>query len=310
MTQHVAIATFATGVALTAPILWVALGELITEQSGVLNIGIEGVMLIGAFCAAFGFQFLGKSLIVGLFLGLAAGIVCGIVLAYIYVIRGADQIVTGILFTLFALGLTTLLVSKYGGGVTAGAFKPWRVPGLSDIPHIGDIFFRQRPLVYAAFLTVPFIFYLMYRTWFGLYARSAAEHTGATESAGLSVWGLRYPAVIMGCALGGVGGATLVLNTSSTFVPGMTNGRGFIALAVVVLARWNPFWAAGAALLFGTAQALQFQSRRLGILADIPQNFWLMMPFIIVIVAVVFARRSRYPAACGIPYRPAGAGRT
>ena len=305
MTQHVAVATFTAGVALTAPILWVALGELITEQSGVLNIGVEGVMLISAFAAAVGFQFLGKDLIVGLFLGIAAGMVSGIVLAYIYVIRGADQIVTGILFVVFALGLTTLLTSKYGGGATAGAFKRWDIPGLSDIPYLGDILFGHRPLVYAAYLTVPFVFYLMYRTWFGLHARAAAEHPGATESAGLSVWGLRYPAVVMGCTLAGVGGATLVLNTSSTFVPGMSNGRGFIALAVVVLARWNPFWAAGAALLFGTAQALQFQSRRLGVLAEIPQDFWLMGPFIVVIIAVVFARKSRYPSACGIPYRPA-----
>jgi simple sugar transport system permease protein len=310
MTQNVVIVLFATGIALTAPILWVALGELVTEQSGVLNIGIEGVMLFGAFASAFAYQFLGNNLIIALFMGLAAGLICGVGLGYIYVVRGADQIVTGILFVVFALGLTTLLGSKYGGGTVSGAFDRWPVPGLSEIPYLGDMVFNQRPMVYAAFLTVPFIFFLVYRTWFGLHARSAAEHTGATESAGLSVWGLRFPAVIIGCGLGGVGGATLVLNTSGTFVPGMTDGRGFIALAVVVLARWNPFWAAGAALLFGTAQAMQFQTRRLGILEEIPQNFWIMVPFVIVIVAVVFARRSRYPSACGIPYKPAGMGRS
>jgi ABC-type uncharacterized transport system permease subunit len=293
---------FTLGVALMVPMLWAAYGELIVEQSGVLNVGIEGVMLIGAFSAAVGVNY-GGSLYTGLLIAIGGGIVSGIVLALLYVRLGTDQIVTGILFNVFAFGLTTTLATEY---VTAGevqSFPKYRIPGLGDIPYVGDIFFNQDVLVYAAFLAAPAVFYLVHRTWFGLHARASSEHPRAAESAGLDVWHLRYIAVVIGCTLAAVGGVVLFSN-SGGFVSGLTNGRGFIALAIVVLARWNPFGVVAASLLFGVTQALQFQSQNLGPLKHVPPEIMIALPYIVVILAVVFARGSRYPSAVGVPYRP------
>jgi ABC-type uncharacterized transport system permease subunit len=297
------VSVLALGITLMAPILWAALGETILEQSGVLNVGIEGVMLIGAFAAAVGYRYAG-GLVSGLLIGIGAGVACGIVLALLYVRLGADQIVTGILFNAFAIGFTTTLYQKYLGGGVAANFHDIRIPLLGRIRYVGEILFHHDALVYAAFAATPVVFYVVRRTWFGLYARAAAENPRAVESAGLDVWRLRYLAAILGCAITAIGGAMLVLSTSGGFVPGLTAGRGFIALAVVVLARWNPFGVVLGCILFGVAQALQFQVQNLGLLSHIPSDFVLMFPYVITIVAVVFARGSRYPAACGIPYRP------
>lgn len=304
--MNVTVSVFAIGIALMAPILWAALGEVVVEQSGVLNIGIEGVMLIGAFCSAIGYRYL-HGLTWGLLLAIGGGLVCGIVLSLLYVRLGTDQIVTGILFNVLALGFTTTLYTKYLGGGVVSTYGSVNVPLLGDIKYLGPILFRQNALVYAAFLAAPVAFYLVRNTWYGLYARAASEHPRAAETAGLNVWRLRYPAVVIGCMLTAVGGATIVLSTSGGFVPGLTEGRGFIALAVVVLARWNPFGVIGGCVLFGVAQALQFQVQNLGFLSHVPSDFVLMFPYLITIVAVMAARGSRYPAAIGIPYRPSSA---
>lgn len=303
--MSVGIDTLTVAVALMVPILWAALGETISEQSGVLNIGIEGVMLCAALASAAGYRYTGN-LYAGLPAALGAGLVCGVVLAFLYVRIGTDQVVTGILFNILALGLTTTIYIEYfgvGGGFPATLPKI-NIPGLADIPWLGPILFRQDILAYAAFLAVPIVFYVMRRTWFGLSARAAGENPRAVEAAGLNVRHLRYPAVIMACMLTAVGGAALVLSTSGLFSPNITAGRGYIALAVVVLARWNPFLAIAAALLFGSAQALQFEVQNLGPLARVPSDVVLMYPYIATIVAVMIAGASRYPAACGIPWVP------
>jgi simple sugar transport system permease protein len=146
----------------------------------------------------------------------------------------------------------------------------------------------------------------MYRTWFGLYARAAGERPLAVEAGGLDVWRLRYPAVIAGNVLAALGGAVLVLTTSGGFVPGMTAGRGFIALGVVVLARWRPWWVVAAALLFGWTQGLQFLAGRIEALEGVPGEVWLALPYMVTVIAVVFAAGSRYPSAVGLPYRRPG----
>lgn len=292
---------FILGVALMVPMLWAALGETIVEQSGILNVGIEGVMLIGAFAAAVGVDH--GSIYYGLLMAIGAGIGSGVVLSLLYVRLGTDQIVTGILFNVFAFGLTTTLAQKYVSATTVTSFSKLKIPGLGDIPGLGKIFFRQDALVYAAFLAAPVVFYIVRGTWFGLYARAASEHPRAAESAGLDIWRLRYAAVILGCALTAVGGVVLFSN-SGGFVAGLTNGRGFIALAVVVLARWNALWVVAASLLFGVAQALQFQSQNLGPLKHVPPDMLIALPYAVTILAVIIARGSRYPAAIGVPYRP------
>jgi general nucleoside transport system permease protein len=291
------------GIALMVPMLFAALGELIIEKAGVLNVGIEGVMLIGAFGCAVGVNYGGESIWMGLLVAIGAGLVCGIVLAILYVRLGTDQIVTGILFNILAFGLTTTLAVKYVEASRSADFPEWQIPLLKDLPWFGEVLFRQDVLVYAAILMAGVVFYLTRRTWFGLYSAAASEYPRAAESAGLSVPWLRYVAVVLGCMLTAVGGAQLFAN-SGGFVAGYTNGRGFIALAIVVLARWNPIAVLGAALLFGIAQALQFTADNLGFLADVPSHVLIALPYIIVLAAVVFARGSRYPAAVGIPFRP------
>jgi simple sugar transport system permease protein len=260
----------------------------------------------GAFCCALAYNDTGN---VGaaILITVAAGVVTGLLLSIVYVRLGGDQIVIGILFTLVCIALTTLLSQELLTGVEPRALSSALIPVLSDIPYVGPILFEHDPLVYSAFLCAPVVWYLMRRTWFGLHARAIADHPRAGEAAGLNVRGIRYAALIVGCTLTAMGGATLVLSTSGGFQVNMTNGRGYIALAVVVLARWNPFAAALAALTFGTAQALQFVVQDLGPLGAVHSDIWLMLPYLVTLVAVVFARGSRYPAACGIPYRPANA---
>lgn len=300
--MNTATAVFSLGIALMVPMLWAALGETIIERSGILNVGIEGVMLIGAFGTAVGLTY-GGSLYMGLLAAIGAGLASGIVLALLYVRLGTDQIVTGILFNVFAFGLTTTLAAKYVTATEVTSFATYDIPLLADIPHLGTVLFKHDVLVYAAFLAAPVVFYVVHRTWFGLYARAASEHPRAAESAGLDVWRLRYVAVVLGCVLTAIGGAVLFSN-SGGFVAGLTNGRGFIALAIVVLARWNPFAVVAGSLLFGVAQALQFQSQNLGPLDRVPPEMLIALPYAVTIVAVVFARGSRYPAAIGVPYRP------
>jgi ABC-type uncharacterized transport system permease subunit len=294
------------GVTLAIPILWAALGEVIFEQSGVLNIGIEGVMVFGAFAAAMGYRYADNNLYVGLLAGIGAGVVSGIVLSLIYVTFGMDQIVSGIMINVFVIGLTAALYGKYLGGGVAGTLPDLNVPILSDIPYLGQILFEHNFLVYAAFGFAIVVWYLMSRTWFGLYARAASEVPRAVESSGVNVLHIRYVAVMFGSMLTAIGGAALVLTTSGGFATGLTSGRGFIALAVVVLARWNPFWVIVGCLLFGVTQALQFQIDNLGYLSHIPSDFMLALPYLVTLIAVIFARSTRYPAACGVPYQPPG----
>ena len=309
MNGTVLISILASGIVLMTPVLWAALGEAVTEKAGILNIGIEGVMLFGALAAAWAIRETG-SLTNGLLISLPVGAVLGAVLGYIWITRRADQIVSGIIFNLFAIGATALLFEQYISGVgVVTKLDEISIPGLAGIPYVGEIVFQQNITVYLALAATPLVFLLLNRTWFGLSLRSAGEHPRATESAGLSVAGLRYASVIFGATLMSFGGAALIASTSGGFVTNVTAGQGFIALAVVVLGRWNPFLIVLGALLFGVTTALQFQAQSLGVLAELPAEAWLMLPYLVTIVAVVVAKSSRYPNACGIPFRPTGATR-
>ena len=308
MTEAIVITFFVTGLQLMVPILFAALGETISEKSGVLNVGIEGSMLIGALATAITgvkTENVGLALVVGCL----AGVVSGLVLSFLYVTRGTDQIVTGLLFNIFALGFTGLMNDRFIGGQIGPTLSPLDVPLLSSIPKVGDVLGGQNAIFWVAIGLVPCVFYLMNRTWWGLYARAAGERPHATESGGLDVQGLRYPAVILGNALAGLGGAALVMSSAGGFVPGMTEGRGFIALGVVVVARWNPLLVLAASSLFGLSQALQFVAGRIEFLDGVPSQVWLALPYVATILAVLFSRGSRYPAAVGIPWRREVAGR-
>ena len=309
MTEIIIITLFASGLQLMVPILLAALGETISEQAGVLNVGIEGTMLFGAaVCSLVGYTT--GSMPLALLGGVAAGVGSGIVLSALYVRRGTDQIVTGLLFNIFALGITGALASQVIGGNTAPTLSRWTVPLLGRIPKLRDVINEQNFLFWVSILLAVTIFYLMRRTWWGLYVRAAGERPHASSSAGLDVWRLRYGAVIAGNALAALGGAALVVSSSGRFIPAFTSGRGFIALGVVVVARWNPVAVVVIAGLFGLSQALQFVAGLINFFDSVPDQVWLALPYIITIAAVVLSRGSRYPAAVGIPWRePAARGR-
>ncbi len=294
---------FATGIGLMVPLLWAALGETITELSGTINVGVEGVMVLAAFATGYVYQHDGGA-VAALLAAIAVGIACGAFLSFLYVRRRADQIVSGILFTAAASALALVLAQQDTTPTTIKSIPRLSVPLLSDIPWIGDVAFNQNALAYAALAAVPCTHYLMQHTWFGLHARAAGERPLVDEVAGVSVRGIRYFALTLGCTLVAVGGGTLVLSTAGTFESGIVNGRGFIALAVVVLARWTPHKAILGALLFGLSQALQFQARGIWGLSALPSDVLLMIPFVLAIFALVAGRHSRYPTAVGEPYRP------
>ena len=302
MTEVVLITLFGSGLALMVPVLLAALGEAISEQAGVLNVGIEGTMLFGAaICALVGVNT--GNVPLALLAGTATGMAAGVVLSALYVRRGTDQIVTGLLFNIFALGVTGILTAQVIIGNTAPTLSPWTVPLLGRIPKLGDILNEQNFLFWIALILAIVIFYVLRRTWWGLYARAAGERPHASSSAGLNVWRLRYTAVIAGNALAGLGGAALVMSTSGRFIPGFTSGRGFIALGVVVVARWNPLWVVAIAGLFGLSQALQFVAGLVSFFDPVPDQFWLALPYLVTVAAVAVSRGSRYPAAVGIPWR-------
>lgn len=294
------------GIGLSIPVLWASLGELIAEQSGVINPGVEGVMLIGALAVAMAYHAT-HNVLVSVLIATVAGAVSGLPLAYLYVYRGANQVVTGILFNVFALGATTTIFvdRAYLARTQVPVAPPKAIPVLSDIPFFGDILFNQSVFVYVSWVAVLGVFFLMRSTWPGLPLRAAGEDPVAVEAAGMNVWRLRFWAVVGACALGGVGGAALVAAVAGGFSAAMTTGQGFVAMGVVVLARWNAFGALAAAALFGVAHALQFEAQHLAGLDDVPVEVWQMFPYVVTIVAVVIVGRgSRYPAACLVPYLP------
>lgn len=291
-------------VSLMVPVLWAASGEAVGEQAGVLNVGIEGVMLLGAFLAAAAFRVTG-SLWAGWALSLPLGVACGVLLWFLYVYRGCNQIVTGLLFNLFALGVTTALYERYltGAGIVL-TIPNWNIPGLGSIPGVGPAVFQQSPLFYLAVLACIVLWYVLWHSWFGLSLRAAGEKPQVAAAAGLSVLKLRLLATVVACTLAALGGAALTMIATGTFTVDMTSGEGFIALAIVILGRWNPLWIIVGAWLFGLADALQFQLTTVSALAGVPHDVWLSVPYLVTIAVVVWARGARYPEGTGAPWEP------
>jgi ABC-type uncharacterized transport system permease subunit len=286
---------------LMTPIILAAVGEIVTERSGILNIGIEGVMLSGAFAAAAILQ-LGGSITTAVLLTAPVGLAVGLLLSFLFITRAVNQIVGGILFNLFVLGATTVVfVSYFDAGLEGGVYKDISIPLLSDLPVLGPSLFTQPALVYVAVVLVVAVYYLLMRTWFGLHVRAVGERPRAVDTAGVSVSGVRTGALAIGCTFVALGGASLVALEAGAFTPGMTEGRGFIALAIAMLARWNPLMAIPAAGLFGLAETFQFQAQTLE-LSSVPAQFWAMLPYLVAIAAVAFGKTARYPAAIAVPY--------
>jgi simple sugar transport system permease protein len=290
----------ASAVRVATPLLLAALGETISERGGVINLGIEGAMLAGALGAALGATAQGPWAGVGL--AILAGIAVAAVIAGISVGAGADQIITGTAITLGTIGLTGAVYRRaYGpGGVglslaTLGAHP---VPLLSGIPVIGPAFFAQSVLTYVAYAAVPILWWALFRTSWGLRLRAAGESAENARAAGIRVGVIRGVGLLIGGGFAGLAGASLVLAQVGTFAERMTAGRGFIAIAIVVLGAWHPGRVLCAALFFGAAMALQFLFQSLA--AGVPYQFFLMLPYLLTLLVLAGAvGKSRAPADLG-----------
>ncbi|MGB6059303.1 MAG: ABC transporter permease [Microthrixaceae bacterium] len=293
-----------TAVSRSTPLALGAMAGILCEKAGVVNIAIEGMMLFAAFGGVIGASATGN-LWVGLLFGLASGAALAYLHAGLSITFRVDQIISGTVLNIFALGMTGFLASgllrNYPDLNRAGTFRQMKIPVLSQIPVLGTVLFRQNIFVYLMYILVPLLTWALVRTRWGLRIRSVGEHPKAADTVGINVLRVRYRSVIMGGAMAGLAGSFLSLGSLGSFESNMTAGRGYIALAAMIFGRWNPVGALGAALLFGFAEALQ---TKLAIInTPIPSQFLLMAPYAVTLLVVAgFVGHSRAPAADGVPY--------
>ena len=293
-------------VRLGIPLALAAIGETVSERSGVINIGLEGSIIAGALGGALGalaFESAGLGVATGAFAGLAAALV----FAVFAIGLGADQIIAGTAVTLGGLGMTGAVYQARFGATGTELSLPTLpavpVPLLSEIPLVGSALFDQAFTAYFAYLLAPAAWWYLYRTSFGLELRAVGESPDAAKAAGVGVLRVRFLATLFGGAMAGVAGAHLALAHAGTFAQGMSAGKGFIAIAVVVLGRWNPVLVLVAALFFGAASALQFFLQALGL--DLPYQLFLALPYMLTLAALAgWVGRARAPAALALPWDP------
>jgi simple sugar transport system permease protein len=299
------IGILASGVRLATPYLYAALGETLSQRSGVLNLGVEGQMLMGAF-AAFYVTFQTGNVWLGVLAAVIVGVVMGLAMAFVSVNLQAEQGISGIGFYLFGLGMSTLLFQMLLGTVeTVSGFSPIHIPVLSDIPVIGEIFFRQNVLVYIAFALVPIVHLVLQNTTLGLKMRAVGENPEAADSLGVSVAEVRYITVTLGGLLSGVAGASMSIALLNVFQQNMTSGLGFIAVALVYFGGWRPMGVMLGALLFSMVNALQLRLQVEGV--PVPSDLMVMMPYVLTIIALVLTvQRVRSPSALTKPFKREG----
>jgi simple sugar transport system permease protein len=286
-TTTVLIGIISSGIRLATPYLFAGIGEMFSQRSGVLNLGVEGQMLLGAFAAYYVVLKTGN-LFFGILAAIGVGALMGLAMAFVTIHLKATQGIAGIGFYLFGMGMSNLLFQKLIGMVeNINGFPSIKIPLLGDIPVIGEIFFQQNLLVYLAFLLVPVAWFILNKTTIGLKIRAVGENPEAADSLGVSVVGVRYFTVIMGGILSSIAGASLSVGLLNVFQQNMTAGQGFIAVALVYFGAWKPFGVLTGALLFSLVNALQLWIQVLGI--PIPSEFAVMMPYILTIVVLALS---------------------
>lgn len=298
------VALLSAALRLSVPILFAALGGMFSERSGVVNIGLEGIMLTGAFAGVVGSYFTGSQWL-GALVAMLSGIALAALFALITVKIQINQIVSGIAINLLAVGLTSFFFRALFGitttPITVNAFAPVSIPGLSSLPFVGEVLFSQTALVYIAFLLVPVSWFILYKTSWGLSIRTVGEHPTAADTVGIPVNRVRTLCVLASGALAGLGGAFLSLGQFNMFVDNMISGRGFIAVAAVIFGRWNPKGILIASLIFGVADALQIRLQTAGV--EIPYQFLLMFPYLLTVVALTgIVGKTVAPKALGKAY--------
>ena len=297
---------WAATIRIACPLIFATLGELICERAGVLNLGIEGIMTAGAM-VGWTAVYLGADLPTGILYAALVGALFGLLHANFTVHLGASQHVTGIGITLLASSLSyfafRLILPSSTTPPKIEAFQPLQIPLLSDLPFFGPALFQHTGFTYLAFLSVPFTMWLINKSPFGLAIKMAGENPMALEAQGINVLTIRTLAVMIGSAFMAIGGAYLTMSAFNAFYFGMINGRGWIAIALVIFASWKPKQALLGALLFAGLDAYQVRAQQLAG-AFIPYQFFLMLPYVLSIFAMVIAaKKTRYPKALLIPFR-------
>ncbi len=293
-------------------LVFATVGEIFTERSGILNLGLEGIMIMGA-VTAFAAVFHSQSLIVGLLVAMLVGGLLAAIHAFLTISLRTDQVVTGLALTLFGSGLASFLGQRLGPegkplvGEIGPKFTKVALPLLSEIPYLGPSLFKQDPLVYVMYILVPLAWFYVYKTRPGLHLRAVGENPATADAMGINVSRTRYAYTIAGGMLIGLGGAHLSLAYTPGWTENLTGGRGWIAIALVIFATWNPMRAVIGAVLFGGVNAVQFRLQAAG--TTIPAAFLGMLPYLFTIVVLVvitwweaFSKRVGAPAALGLPY--------
>lgn len=294
-----------SAVVLGTPLVLAALGELFAERSGVINLSVEGMMLIGA-ATGFAATITSENIVIGLLAAALAGGFLAFVHAFLCVSLRANQIVSGLTLALVGAGLAAFIGRDYAGLPIPAYITPIKIPLLSEIPVIGPAFFSRDIIVYAAYLLLPVGAWVLYRTRIGMWVRATGEAPAAADSAGVPIFTVRYACVVLGGLLAGVAGAYFSVVFSRTWSDNLTAGRGWIAIALVIFASWRPLLLLPGALLFGFIDSLNFQFQTLGI--QISTDILGMLPYLLTLVAlvIVWTRQRRgghgVPQALGIPY--------
>jgi len=310
LTQTFIVGLIASAFRLSTPVLLAALGETFSECSGIMNVGVEGVMLMGVLGGFMGAYFTGNPW-VGALTGMLAGTALSLIHAYVTITLAADQVISGVALNILAFGLAIFTNRAIFGiptrEIIAPVFQAIYLPGLSDIPFLGGILFSHHVFVYiTALILVPLAYVLLFKTTLGLKIRAVGEDPAAAETAGINVYKVRYLSVLLGGALAGLGGMVLTLGQLGFFKENLVAGRGFIAIAVVMFGRWNPLGVLGTALLFGVADAFQLRLQNVPGLRFIPEQLFVALPYLLTILVVLAGTtkggRSMMPKALCVPY--------
>lgn len=287
----------------STPLLSASIGESISEKAGMVNVSLEGMMLCGALGAVLGVQYTG-SLWGGILFGILSGMLIALIQGFFSITLAVNQVVVGIALNIFSLGATSFVLRwVYGvsGSQPVQGFDPLPIPVLSKIPVLGDLLFNHSVLVYVVYLLIPVVTFILTRTEWGLKLRAVGEHPEAADSLGVSVARTRYIAILLCGAFSGLAGCFLSLVQLNMFVEGMTGGRGFIALAVVIVGKWTPWRLALAALLFGALDALALRAQALAI--GLPYQLLLALPYLVTLLVYAgLVGQARQPAALSKPY--------
>lgn len=287
-------------------LLIATLGEIFTERSGILNLGVEGLMCIGALSSFIVYYFTGNWVIATLAAAFA-GLMLSLIHAFVSITLKANQTVSGLAITILGLGLSSFIGRPLAiSRVRIEPLESMRIPLLSEIPIIGQSFFNQNPLVYISYIMVTILWFILYKTSFGLNLRSVGENPSMADSLGINVFLIRYVATLVGGALCGISGALLILGYYPSWYDGITAGRGWIAVALVIFSSWNPLYAFFGAYFFGLVGTLNATFQSIGFRA-IPTDFFRTLPYLLtIVVLVIFSstrfRRRKMPSSLGKPY--------